>query len=729
MANFNLNRNRFNQSSQSFDNLKLSTNLVSLDLTDNPTNQNLNNSNRNQQDSNLAKSNLKRFHRRSLQILNSITNHHHHHHHQPNQTNRKSLNRHHSSSISTPCLPLSSSSSSSTLSSFKSSQNHSILNSSSNLSNLSNLKSFSKKISNLKLIQTKNKNHKKFIKISKSINSSITNPSNLNEMISTSKSSSSNYQNSHSNSNLSTSKSQIKNHSKNFRSHQVRPSTSSGYSNIKLPNHILGIKVPNQSLFSFGIPLANCSHHALHRPNQSHSRSKTCNQILIKNSEFYLPSISIRCLEYLDFWGCREEGIYRIPGRLTDIEKLKTLFDAGCDLDLLQLPLSSLDPHAVASVFKLWLRELPDNLFTDSYQDALDQLFNQNHVDPLKLQILTNIIKNLPPSNWYLIRAIAYHLAILSDAAPINRMTLTNFRLIFSPTLKFSPNLLETLIQHRQKLFESPCETNQSDQSSFQPFQSNSQSIQSIQSNPQSVRSNPQYAQSSFQTIQSNPQSIHSSSQSIQSTRSNRIQPNPHLIKKSSQLNLTPIMHSNLHLQASSQSNLISTSTPRPKTANSIRTKSHHIVSKQSLDIPAHNLLDFNFDTEPINLFSNPSEIKSNHQANKSSSSFDSKRPNHTPQNNPQDPTTEPINLASSPHSVNNPVPNKSNKTFLYETSSRSSSLLYGSLPTLPPTNPCRSRTPIADLYLRQTNPLNTPSIDTSSTRSSNSLSLFILPV
>lgn len=33
----------------------------------------------------------------------------------------------------------------------------------------------------------------------------------------------------------------------------------------------------------------------------------------------------------------------------------------GCDLDLKQYEASFLDPHAVASLFKLWLRERPSS--------------------------------------------------------------------------------------------------------------------------------------------------------------------------------------------------------------------------------------------------------------------------------------------------------------------------------------------------------------------------------
>jgi hypothetical protein len=69
-------------------------------------------------------------------------------------------------------------------------------------------------------------------------------------------------------------------------------------------------------------------------------------------------TVAIRCLDYLNEYGKTEEGIYRIPGSTQQISNLKTIFDAGADVDLLStLSTRDLEPSAVASCFKLWLRE------------------------------------------------------------------------------------------------------------------------------------------------------------------------------------------------------------------------------------------------------------------------------------------------------------------------------------------------------------------------------------
>lgn len=69
-----------------------------------------------------------------------------------------------------------------------------------------------------------------------------------------------------------------------------------------------------------------------------------------------------------------EEGLYRVPGSSAQISALRTVFDAGMDLDVLStLQTRDLEPSGVASAFKLWLRELPSPLL-HSLESDIDAL-------------------------------------------------------------------------------------------------------------------------------------------------------------------------------------------------------------------------------------------------------------------------------------------------------------------------------------------------------------------
>ena len=78
-----------------------------------------------------------------------------------------------------------------------------------------------------------------------------------------------------------------------------------------------------------------------------------------------LPAVVYRCLEYLeskDAW--REEGIFRMSGSNVVIKSLKKRFNAEGDFDFLGPDEPYFDVHAVASLLKLYLRELPQPVLT-----------------------------------------------------------------------------------------------------------------------------------------------------------------------------------------------------------------------------------------------------------------------------------------------------------------------------------------------------------------------------
>ena len=76
-----------------------------------------------------------------------------------------------------------------------------------------------------------------------------------------------------------------------------------------------------------------------------------------------LPSVVFRCLEYLkDKKAIKEEGIFRLSGSNIVIKGLRDRFNSEGDVPLVAEPYT--DVHAVASLLKLYLRELPASILT-----------------------------------------------------------------------------------------------------------------------------------------------------------------------------------------------------------------------------------------------------------------------------------------------------------------------------------------------------------------------------
>lgn len=80
--------------------------------------------------------------------------------------------------------------------------------------------------------------------------------------------------------------------------------------------------------------------------------------------EVSLPAVVYRCLEYLEAHdAASEEGIFRLSGSSVVIKSLRDRFNTEGDFDFLADE-QYYDVHAVASLLKLYLRELPSTVLT-----------------------------------------------------------------------------------------------------------------------------------------------------------------------------------------------------------------------------------------------------------------------------------------------------------------------------------------------------------------------------
>ncbi|KAI0641875.1 hypothetical protein C8Q79DRAFT_259537 [Trametes meyenii] len=147
-----------------------------------------------------------------------------------------------------------------------------------------------------------------------------------------------------------------------------------------------------------------------------------------------LPAIVFRCIQYLEAKKAeQEEGIYRLSGSSAVIKSLKDRFNAEGDVDLLASD-EYWDPHAIAGLLKTFLRELPASILTrDLHLRFLSVI---DFVDPQdRIRELSHLISSLPVANYSLLRALTAHLILIVQNANVNKMTMRNVGIVFSPTL------------------------------------------------------------------------------------------------------------------------------------------------------------------------------------------------------------------------------------------------------------------------------------------------------
>ncbi|XP_054030873.1 rho GTPase-activating protein 25 [Dryobates pubescens] len=145
-----------------------------------------------------------------------------------------------------------------------------------------------------------------------------------------------------------------------------------------------------------------------------------------------VPILVQKCAEFILQQGLAEEGIFRLPGQDTLVRQLREAFDAGERPSFRR----DTDVHTVASLFKLYLRELPEPVVPWlQYEDflrcgqALDTDLRQGHQELLKQLSL------LPRDNYNLLSYICRFLHEIQLNSSINKMSVDNLATVIGVNL------------------------------------------------------------------------------------------------------------------------------------------------------------------------------------------------------------------------------------------------------------------------------------------------------
>ncbi|KAI9814102.1 MAG: hypothetical protein M1832_005990 [Thelocarpon impressellum] len=168
--------------------------------------------------------------------------------------------------------------------------------------------------------------------------------------------------------------------------------------------------------------------------------------------DVYLPAVVYRCIEYLDSKNASsEEGIFRLSGSNVLIKSLRERFNNEGDINLAEGD-QYYDVHAVASLLKLYLRELPATVLTrELHLDFLHVLEIDNKPD--KIKALNVLVHKLPRPNHSLLRALSAFLITIVNNSDQNKMTTRNVGIVFSPTLNIPAPVLSMFINEFQDIF------------------------------------------------------------------------------------------------------------------------------------------------------------------------------------------------------------------------------------------------------------------------------------
>lgn len=147
-----------------------------------------------------------------------------------------------------------------------------------------------------------------------------------------------------------------------------------------------------------------------------------------------LPAVVYRCLTYLRAKGAEsEEGLFRLSGSNVVIKALKERFNTEGDLDFLDGD-HYYDVHAIASLFKQYLRELPTTVLTKELHLDFIRVLDFDEKSK-KIAAFHNLVRRLPTPNYKLLVALSQFLIIVVNNSGVNKMTVRNVGIVFAPTL------------------------------------------------------------------------------------------------------------------------------------------------------------------------------------------------------------------------------------------------------------------------------------------------------
>nr|XP_049693847.1 active breakpoint cluster region-related protein isoform X4 [Helicoverpa armigera] len=161
-----------------------------------------------------------------------------------------------------------------------------------------------------------------------------------------------------------------------------------------------------------------------------------------KREKRNIPFIISACVREVERRGIHEVGIYRVSGSASDLNRLKKSFETNA-YEAEQL-LKEVDIHSVTGVLKLYLRELPEALFTDALYPELLKAWGATQgagtsVDSgpahTRRHALLKCYAQLPDLNKNCIDFLLNHFVKVNQHEGENKMSLHNLATVFGPTL------------------------------------------------------------------------------------------------------------------------------------------------------------------------------------------------------------------------------------------------------------------------------------------------------
>ncbi|CAH8494497.1 unnamed protein product [Dicrocoelium dendriticum] len=165
---------------------------------------------------------------------------------------------------------------------------------------------------------------------------------------------------------------------------------------------------------------------------------------VIDRDKSEIPLIVTNVFDFLiNHRGLEAEGVFRVNGNSRTVDILKHLIDENgshwslSELSEMATELErSVDVYSVASLLKLYLRELPDGLIPARVTPSFLEVFQGNKEDKQKcLYQLERLIGRLPVANYTLLQHLCQFLHTVWTHREVNKMSVEALGIVFGPNV------------------------------------------------------------------------------------------------------------------------------------------------------------------------------------------------------------------------------------------------------------------------------------------------------
>ncbi|GMT19297.1 hypothetical protein PFISCL1PPCAC_10594, partial [Pristionchus fissidentatus] len=155
----------------------------------------------------------------------------------------------------------------------------------------------------------------------------------------------------------------------------------------------------------------------------------TLSQISSQEGGALVPKFLRVATELIEARGLDTDGLYRVSGNLSAIQKIR----CSIDQDKYSLLVNETDVHVLSGCLKLFFRELSESIFPPASTKAALSAVKLS--GKARLSKLDELIKQLPNENRETLKHLFKHLLRVASHSAQNRMQVHNLAIVFGPTL------------------------------------------------------------------------------------------------------------------------------------------------------------------------------------------------------------------------------------------------------------------------------------------------------